>query len=63
MAGVDATWWTVVGGQLVLGLAVVFACGRLARVRTDAGRAAVLVVSVVTLWSGTAVLVAAAALG
>ena len=63
MAGVDATWWTVVGGQLVVGLAVVFACGRLARVRTDAGRAAVLVVSVVTLWSGTAVLVAATALG
>ena len=63
MAGVDATWWAVVGGQLVVGLSVVFACGRLARVRTDAGRAAVLVVSVVTLWSGTAVLVAAAALG
>jgi len=63
MAGVDDTWWAVVAGQLVVGLAVVFVCGRLARVRTDAGQAAVLVVSVVTLWSGTAVLVAAAALG
>lgn len=63
MADVAPTWWAVVAGQLVLAVVVVFACGRLARWRTDAGRAAVLVVSVVTLWSGTAVLLSGVALG
>jgi hypothetical protein len=62
-AGLSATWWAVAVGQLVVGLCVVFAGGRIARVRADVGRAAVLVVSVVTLWSGTTVLLSAAALG
>ena len=62
-AGLEATWWAVVVGQLVVGLGVVFACGRIAGVYRDAGRAVVLVVSVLALWAGTAVLVSAAALG
>lgn len=63
VADVAATWWAVVAAQLVVGLVVVFASGRLTRLRTDVGRAAVLVVSVVTLWSGTAVLLSAVTLG
>lgn len=62
-AGVAATWWAIVASQLAVALVVVLACGRLARWRSAAGRAAVLVVSVVALWSGTAVLLAAATLG
>ncbi len=63
VAGFDAAWWAVLVGQLLVGLLVVLACGRLARVRTAAGHAAVLVVSVVALWSGTVALLSAAALG
>lgn len=63
MADVDPTWWVVVAGQLAVGVVLVLVCGRLGRWRRSAGLAAVLVVSVVTLWSGTVVLLSAAALG
>lgn len=62
-AGVDPTWWLLVVGQLAVGLLVVLVCGRLARFRAAAGQAAVLVVSVLALWSGTVVLLTAAAPG
>lgn len=62
-ADVAPVWWISIAGHLAVGLAVVAVCGRLSRWRTDAGRAVVLVVSVVTLWSGCVVLVSAVSLG
>lgn len=62
-AGVDASWWLLVVSQLAVGLLVVLVCGRIARIRSAAGHAAVLVVSVLALWSGTVVLLSAATPG
>ncbi|WP_254837914.1 hypothetical protein [Natronomonas marina] len=62
-AGVAPGWWALVAAHLAVGLVIVAVCGRLSRWRTDAGRTVVFVVSVVTLWSGTAVLVSAVTLG
>lgn len=62
-ADVDPAWWAVLAGQLAVALGVVLGCARLSRWRKDVGRAAVLVVSVVALWSGTDVLLSATAHG
>jgi len=59
----DLTWWAAIPVHLGAGLAIVVVSGRLSRWRPDAGRAAVFVVSVVTLWSGTVVVLAAVTFG
>jgi hypothetical protein len=59
----DLTWWAAIPVHLGAGLAIVVVSGRLSRWRSDAGRAAVFVVSVVTLWSGTVVVLAAVTFG
>lgn len=62
-AAPELAWWALLLAHLGAGLAVVGVCGRLARWRPAVGRGAVFVVSTLTLWSGTVVLLAAVALG